>query len=45
MQKSNQPIKVSLPQDIREWLDSMGGLRKFITCSYALYLRDKERRK
>lgn len=42
-QEPNQSTKVSLPKEIREWLDSMGGLRLFITCSYALYLRDKER--
>lgn len=35
-------VKTSLPMEVVEWLDSMGGARLFLTLSYALYLKGKE---
>lgn len=42
MMGPTKTVKTSLPLEVVEWLDSMGGARLFLTLSYALYLKGKE---
>lgn len=37
----NRPTKVSLPPEMIEWLDSMGGLRRYLHAQYHIYLKAK----
>lgn len=37
----NRPTKVSLPPEMIEWLESMGGLRRYLIAQFYIYQKAK----